>query len=678
MGNGCMRSKAVEVTSPTLPAFKVVVVGDSGSGKTSIVKRFVHNKFEEEYLRTTDVDITSVVKKLNVPEHAIVTVELWDVPGENDVDLRKTYYLDVDAVIVVVDISSEDSLNVAGSWSLDVTNHARVSRTFTESVPNPDGKTFTNKTRKEYVKPKPGSIPVLLLGNKYDLAKTKFMKELEASESQGILKIKPVSEDQVKPATEDTKSAESAKTNDELSENVNNSVENKNDSAEPKISVETAKTDKKSDEPPKESSDTPSKDTGDSSPKEETTPIVENGHVGNGGAIKEKEGHRETTYKKIHPKDERNGVITSVEKVQEVNEKNPSPADDAKSAVTSLVSLLPPCVEDIEQVAEKYGFLAGVPVSAKTVNGGVQEVMQSVLRRLVAKKLFNLDAKEAILERKKQNFDVASAKSVKSYLSKNSSRLRKKISGNFESLQEVGIIEIDEVIRRCNPTLHEAEDLTAGYAEAMHGFKLACFKNGFTSGTRVSLEVCIAALKEAVASNFDPVNSDPRENIKLMMMTPEKQAEREQKALTLISEDADGFPDLRIVNTEQKDVEKLNERIEMKETDENKDDIIRVQPKIMNVLTEYRENFLHKSSSISKYGAEVETILGKRTMELTAKEEKAWETAVAAGLSHNEVRRILSTIAQDKARLRGTAELVQEARKSVQKSAGKIKATLLF
>lgn len=41
----------------------------------------------------------SVVKKLNVPEHAIVTVELWDVPGENDIDLRKTYYLDVDAVI---------------------------------------------------------------------------------------------------------------------------------------------------------------------------------------------------------------------------------------------------------------------------------------------------------------------------------------------------------------------------------------------------------------------------------------------------------------------------------------------------------------------------------------------------------------------------------------------------
>lgn len=34
-----------------------------------------------------------------MPEHAIVTVELWDVPGQNDVDLRKTYYLDVDAVI---------------------------------------------------------------------------------------------------------------------------------------------------------------------------------------------------------------------------------------------------------------------------------------------------------------------------------------------------------------------------------------------------------------------------------------------------------------------------------------------------------------------------------------------------------------------------------------------------
>ena len=41
----------------------------------------------------------NVVKKLNVPTNRVVSVTLWDLPGHEDMDLRATYYKNVDAVV---------------------------------------------------------------------------------------------------------------------------------------------------------------------------------------------------------------------------------------------------------------------------------------------------------------------------------------------------------------------------------------------------------------------------------------------------------------------------------------------------------------------------------------------------------------------------------------------------
>ena len=47
----------------------------------------------------SDLLAENVVKKLNVPEHIVVSVAIWDLPGREEVDLRKSYYQDVDAAI---------------------------------------------------------------------------------------------------------------------------------------------------------------------------------------------------------------------------------------------------------------------------------------------------------------------------------------------------------------------------------------------------------------------------------------------------------------------------------------------------------------------------------------------------------------------------------------------------
>ena len=57
---------------------------------------------------------------------------------------------------------------------------------------------------------------------------------------------------------------------------------------------------------------------------------------------------------------------------------------------------------------------------------------------------------------------------------------------------------------------------------------------------------------------------------------------------------------------------------------------------------------------------------------------QAWDTAVAAGRTQAEVRRILTGLAQARTRMRGTLEQVRDARKSVVNMQAKIKAVLLF
>ena len=80
-------------------AYKVVMVGDFGVGKTSLVKRFVENSFSEEYLSTIGVSIS----KKSIEDS---TVMLWDIEGHTEFKpIFKQYLLGAKGFIVVADVS---------------------------------------------------------------------------------------------------------------------------------------------------------------------------------------------------------------------------------------------------------------------------------------------------------------------------------------------------------------------------------------------------------------------------------------------------------------------------------------------------------------------------------------------------------------------------------------------
>lgn len=59
--------------------YKILVIGDLGSGKTSIIKRYVHRFFTQNYRATIGVDFA--LKVIKWDENTNIKLQLWDIAG---------------------------------------------------------------------------------------------------------------------------------------------------------------------------------------------------------------------------------------------------------------------------------------------------------------------------------------------------------------------------------------------------------------------------------------------------------------------------------------------------------------------------------------------------------------------------------------------------------------------
>jgi len=90
---------------------KVCVLGAFGVGKTSLVRRYVQSIFSDAYLTTVGVKVDK--KTLTVGTEP-VTLVLWDVAGEDDVNaIRMTYVRGAAGYFLVVDGTRAETLEVA-------------------------------------------------------------------------------------------------------------------------------------------------------------------------------------------------------------------------------------------------------------------------------------------------------------------------------------------------------------------------------------------------------------------------------------------------------------------------------------------------------------------------------------------------------------------------------------
>jgi Ras-related protein Rab-1A len=87
--------------------FKVVLIGASASGKTSLLLRFIEEKFSENYLCTIGVDFK--IKTVQVDNMA-VKLQVWDTAGqERFKSISQAYYRNSHGCVAVYDICSRSS-----------------------------------------------------------------------------------------------------------------------------------------------------------------------------------------------------------------------------------------------------------------------------------------------------------------------------------------------------------------------------------------------------------------------------------------------------------------------------------------------------------------------------------------------------------------------------------------
>ena len=103
---------------------KIVLLGETGVGKTSIISRYVHNNFSDVLMSTTGASFAT--KKLEIdPQHKI-KFQIWDTAGQERFrSLAKIFYQNAAVAVLVYDITRRESFDkIKNFWIKEIKENA--------------------------------------------------------------------------------------------------------------------------------------------------------------------------------------------------------------------------------------------------------------------------------------------------------------------------------------------------------------------------------------------------------------------------------------------------------------------------------------------------------------------------------------------------------------------------
>jgi len=124
--------------------YKILLIGELGTGKTSIIKRYVHNFFSQHYRATIGVDFA--LKVMQWDDDIVVRLQLWDIAGQERFgNMTRVYYKEAVGAMLVFDVTRASTFDAISKWKHDLDYKVQL----------PNG----------------ASVPCVLLGNKCDAEK---------------------------------------------------------------------------------------------------------------------------------------------------------------------------------------------------------------------------------------------------------------------------------------------------------------------------------------------------------------------------------------------------------------------------------------------------------------------------------------------------------------------------
>ena len=140
-------------------ALSFILIGDSTVGKTCFLTRYFKNQFNETFLSTIGID--KEIKHVKVGNDNY-KMTLWDTAGQERFKcLPKKYYQNADGVLLLFDVTNEDTFNNVSNWMRDV-------------------KENSNKEGKE------SDIALYLIGNKIDKPDRVISKETAETQAKSL------------------------------------------------------------------------------------------------------------------------------------------------------------------------------------------------------------------------------------------------------------------------------------------------------------------------------------------------------------------------------------------------------------------------------------------------------------------------------------------------------------
>ena len=134
------------MTSEPSNIFKILTIGESGVGKTCILRRFVEDKFLKNHLATIGIDFKTKTLNINNQE---IKLKIWDTAGQERFrNITTQYYKGADGIVLVYDVTDEASFDKIKDWMDQILSN-------------------TNKDE----------ICLILLGNKCDIEKRSISYE---------------------------------------------------------------------------------------------------------------------------------------------------------------------------------------------------------------------------------------------------------------------------------------------------------------------------------------------------------------------------------------------------------------------------------------------------------------------------------------------------------------------
>lgn len=102
----------------TIPTYKIIIVGDGGVGKTSLIRRHLTGQFEEKYIATLGVEVHPLRFETNYGQ---ICFNIWDCAGQEKFGgLRDGYYIQAHAAIVMYDVSQPETFKNIDNWIVNI------------------------------------------------------------------------------------------------------------------------------------------------------------------------------------------------------------------------------------------------------------------------------------------------------------------------------------------------------------------------------------------------------------------------------------------------------------------------------------------------------------------------------------------------------------------------------